>query len=66
MIVDALDNTNPYQSLSASIFKVLKFFIAVDSGIKLGTHVIDENIFAIVIEHEMIAPQANFVHGLRN
>ena len=55
MIVDTLDNINQYKSLSANIFKGLKFLAEADLGIALGTHVIDENVAAIVSEYETIA-----------
>ena len=54
MIVDTLDNINQYKSLSANIYKGLKFLYEADPGIALGTHVIDENVFAIVSEYETI------------
>ena len=55
MIVDTLDNINQYKSLSANIYKGLKFLAKTDPGIALGIHVIDENVTAIVSEYETIA-----------
>ena len=55
MIVDTLDNINQYKSLSANIYKGLKFLAKTDPGIALGIHVINENVTAIVSEYETIA-----------
>ena len=54
MIVDALDNINQYKSLSANIYKGLKFLAEADPGIALGIHVIDENVAAIDIQYPII------------
>jgi biofilm protein TabA len=55
MILDTLDNIDQYKSLSADIFRGLKFLAEADPGIALGFHVIDENVAAIVSEYETIA-----------
>ena len=60
MIIDSIKNIKAYEELSSDIFEGLKFIANSNSDVKLGIHIINNNVKAIVSEYETIK---NFEKG---
>lgn len=54
MILDQLKNIDIYKGISPDIYAGLKFLTTITSDIELGTHLINDNVKAIVSEYATV------------